>query len=191
MTRREIASRGFINTLLSSFGMRQAPTPYKPEWYPIDKNGSWTKRIQDLVVHHTATVYNGTTIEDMKREIDKFNRIHKEKDWGGGARAASVTYHYFVDPMGRVLQVNNDNEITWHAQEANPTSIAICVLGNYETQEPTMGLQYGLRDLVNHLAEKHGLSVQDDLFWHNEVQQAATLCCGRNLQRLIQYIRNS
>ena len=138
----------------------------------IDKlpyNGEFMQRdlsyIKQIVVHHSAS------------EIGKFG----PEDFAfwhmnGSMRAPRICYHYVIQPDGEVYQTNHLESVSWHAGEANWSSVGILVNGNFEVDEPTKNQLSALRILNKKLIDELG---DLDIVGHCDVQ--ATLCPGKNL----------
>lgn len=88
---------------------------------------------KNIIVHHTASVAT-----PGKLQFEAVNRYHRDKDWGGGARSPKstlgyyITYHYFIDTDGRLIQCAKDTELRWHAGARNIDSIGICLAGQFD-----------------------------------------------------------
>ena len=157
---------------------------YKPA-----RSKEWTNRrkledILQVVVHHSASKFYPGRRAKTLAEIDKITAYHRQKDWGGGAKAPSMAYHFVVDPIGRIFQVNPPESVIWHAREANVTSLGVLVLGNYEDQKPSILVRRALIRLQKLVHIFYGIPA-DYWFSHDEVQKAKTLCCGRFLREII------
>jgi len=117
-----------------------------------------------IVVHHTATLRDQTTVEAV-------NRFHRDKDWGGGARCHMsrlgwyTQYHHFIEADGKVTHCAEDNEVRWHAGAyANVRSIAISLAGWFDPghdQGPT-DEQFGkLGDLIRHYMDAYNIPLKN------------------------------
>ena len=151
-----------------------------------EKNGKWMKRIQKIVLHHTA----GQVPTNRREVLDilvSINIHHKNKDWGGGAIAPSITYHYAIEPnSGRIWQLNDDNDVTWHAGMANAHGLGVVVLGNFEryslTTKQKAKIEEALDDLQKDFYGKYKITKKD---WEPHSSFSDTLCCGKFLKELL------
>jgi len=118
------------------------------------------RKITEIIVHHTASDRDTTTAKAV-------DRYHRDKDWGGGARAAKsslgwyITYHYFIEASGRVIQCAKDSEIRWHAAAQNPYSLGICLAGWFDDghdTKPTDAQVQALKSLLNGKSKEYGIT---------------------------------
>ena len=80
--------------------------------------------ITTLVIHHSAT---GPSVRP-----ERIAEYHiKRMDWPG------IGYHFLVSADGVLYQTNPLETISYHATKANPYSLGICFLGNFNEQIPT------------------------------------------------------
>jgi len=80
--------------------------------------------IDRLVITHSAAP---STLKPAV--IARFHVNHM--GWPG------IGYHYYVDGNGAVFQCNDLTTTSYHIREWNPTSLSICVAGNFTSQVPT------------------------------------------------------
>lgn len=115
-----------------------------------------------IIVHHTAS-----EASSGKDQIQGVNNYHRDKDWGGGARAKKsslgwyVQYHYFIEPSGKVIQCAQDHELRWHAGNQNDRSLGICMAGYFDPGHdpgPTGAQISALKALLVQLSAKYGIS---------------------------------
>ena len=106
------------------------------------EKSAWKSRplesINKIVLHHTAKLFTSGKRTSTYKEIDRIAHAHIARDWGKGAKAPTIAYHFVIDRIGRIYKLNDIDHITWHAREANSNSISVLVLGNYEKQKPTI-----------------------------------------------------
>jgi hypothetical protein len=157
-----------------------AATGNAPEgWVPpqsIEKRSRW----QGIIVHHSATPKGNAAFID---------RLHKDRGWEG------LGYDFVIDsgngaPDGRV-------EVGWRWKEQregahtrvtgdytnfwNEHTIGICMIGNFEFQEPTEGQYRSLAKLVSFLQDRYSIPTSK-IKRHSDVD--ATRCPGRNFSML-------
>lgn len=117
--------------------------------------------IEYLVVHHTASNASPAT-----HQFDPVNTFHKNKDWGGGAKAPKsslgfyVQYHHFIEMDGTDRQVANYNELRWHAGAINNKALGICMAGNFDAQMPTEAQKMALRSRLLKLQAQFAVPLQ-------------------------------
>ncbi|MFH1618263.1 MAG: peptidoglycan recognition family protein [Candidatus Margulisiibacteriota bacterium] len=138
-------------------------------------------KIKFLVVHHTAD-----NINDIHRlnEIEiNGTRIYK---YG----CPTIPYHYWINEDAQIHKCNNLSDITWHAKNANPVSVGIALVGNYEKQKPSAAALKSLEFLLNELLGNLKLPVTK-VFGHRELTMYgnSTACPGRFLFPFVQEFR--
>jgi hypothetical protein len=91
------------------------------------------------------------------------------KGWPG------VGFHYFVYDDGRIQQTQPLAAITHHAGDANPTSIGICLAGNFTDQAPTEAQMLSTSQLAAWLLQELDLPIEAI---HPHKDYSATACPG-------------
>jgi N-acetylmuramoyl-L-alanine amidase len=136
------------------------------------------KKIDTLVVHHDAAIVSGpyNTMKRIKIEAD----YHVKQGW------KHLSYHYVIDNVGDVYQCLQDTEIGYHAGNyvVNKKSIAVCLHGNFEKQNPTPKQLAALERFVNWITtERPDLPIllKKSVKGHREVRLKGTACPGSNL----------
>lgn len=142
------------------------------------------RTITHLVVHHTASPRARTTL----KAVDNF---HRARNWGTAARPVYakksrlgyyVQYHYFIDWQGRLAKTRRDDEIGWHANQANPFSLGICLAGWFDTghdKAPSRAEVETLKILLRRLSTKYQIPPQRIV--PHRVFNPRKSCYGRNL----------
>lgn len=117
-------------------------------------------------MHHTASPGAQTTL----KAVDNF---HKTKNWGDAKNPAYAKisslgyycqYHYFIDWKGKVTQCHDDNDKSWHGNDANPFSLGICMAGWFDDGHdalPTPEQVLALSTLLKRLSEKYQIPLQN------------------------------
>ena len=139
-------------------------------------------------MHHSAKSFSYGSRSATLREIDRIAKAHQRRNWGDGAKAPTIAYHFVIDRIGRIFRVNELSSITWHAREANPYSVGVLALGDYEMQKPTILTRRAIWRLMKEVGIFLGLGV-DCWTWHDAAQKVGTRCCGRNLIQLIKRLQ--
>ena len=126
-----------------------------------------------LIVHHTASSQDRTTVED----VDRWHKVR----WPDfkSSKGYYVGYHYLIE-ANKMTQTREDNEVGAHTLGGyNYKSIGICLTGNYDIDyKLTPFQQTTLGQLLNKLSEKHGIS-EKNVIIHRSVW--ATACPGKNI----------
>lgn len=144
------------------------------------------KKIATLVVHHDGFAiparYN--TLDRIKNEA----KYHVVKGW------KHISYHFIIDNVGDIYQCLPEDEIGYHAGNlaVNKNSIAVCVQGNFEIQQPTKAQIKALTEFCDWIFTKRPdipKLVRSGLKGHREVRLNPTACPGRNLFSIVQKIK--
>lgn len=122
--------------------------------------------ISTIVVHHSATE-TGTP--------EAFARYHVEANgW------PDIGYHYVIGKDGTVWKTNRASTISYHAGNANGHSLGVCLVGNFDREQPTQAQWLALVELLNGLMQAFGISA-DRVVGHREVPGTRKSCPGRNI----------
>ncbi|MCK9461630.1 MAG: N-acetylmuramoyl-L-alanine amidase [Proteobacteria bacterium] len=139
--------------------------------------------ITHIIVHHDA--------EWRPEAYDDLTRYRSQANFHIGRGEDGLQYHYKISNMGDVYQCRNLADTLWHCGNypINRASIAICLDGNFEEQQPTAQQIQALSDLLDELCTRHPEFPADKntVFGHREV--GASACPGRNLIGLVQKYR--
>lgn len=119
------------------------------------------KKTDMIVIHHTA-------IENMS--VSDIHELHLKKGWAG------IAYHKVILPDGTVENGRPENLIGAHALGANPRSIGIVLVGNFENKSPTVVQMDALVKLTLKLMRKYHIPLEN-IMPHREVTQETT-CPG-------------
>jgi len=134
--------------------------------------------IRFLVVHHSATPRNQTTVESIRRY-----HIENRGFW-------EIGYHYIVDKDGNLVKGRPEEFIGAHCGGGSPAnnfnSLGICVIGNFEEEKPT---EKQLQTLFSFLDEKLRELKLDRSKVLGHCENKSTLCPGKYLMEEILYWR--
>ena len=126
-------------------------------------------QIQRVIYHHGASRTPEPTREAELALAQEYHRLHVSKGW------TVLAYHFVVGPSGTAYYANNINLITYHALEANPTSVGICFLGNYEQDKPSAKMLAAAVRARRWVARQCG---QNDLAYVGHKEMVDTDCPG-------------
>ncbi len=119
-----------------------------------------------IVIHHTAMP------STQKTSILNIASIHmKEHNW------SSIAYQYLI-MNGEIYKLHDDDDIAPHTLGHNNNSIAICIHGNYSTENLSESDRKKLVWLVMKLQDKYKIDASK-VVKHGELN--ATECCGNNI----------
>lgn len=121
--------------------------------------------ITHVVVHHSATA-SGTP--------EAFARYHVHTlGWPG------IGYHYVIAKDGEVFKCNPARRVSYHAAGANAYSIGICLVGEFDTGQPTEAQCRSLLWLLRELMGAYGIPAAH-VIGHRDVPGARKSCPGAN-----------
>lgn len=141
------------------------------------------REIKKIIVHHTASPRDTTTVEAV-------DRYHRDKNWGSSqdpayAKKSStgwyVQYHYFIEASGKITQTAAHDDIRWHTIGQNEHSLAICMAGWFDPDhdaKPTDAQIVSLTMLLRMLVADYGITSYH-VYPHRAFQQKT--CYGMNL----------
>jgi N-acetyl-anhydromuramyl-L-alanine amidase AmpD len=120
--------------------------------------------IDTIVVHHSAT---------RQGDARAFARYHIENNgWPG------IGYHYILDKSGRCYKCQPANVVSYHASGYNSCSIGVCMVGDFDSEQPTQAQLDALVELCRELVRAYGIR---QVVGHREVPGTHKTCPGRNV----------
>ena len=137
------------------------------------------RQIKRLILHHTASSRDNTTL----KQIDAW---HKAR-WPNFKSSLGFFcgYHYVIG-ANWIKQTRSAQENGAHTYGFNGDSIGICLTGNFETEQPTEKQLETLKGIIEQLRGIYKIPVEN-ILGHKEV--AATACPGSHLMTFIKTIR--
>ncbi|MGM0579855.1 MAG: N-acetylmuramoyl-L-alanine amidase [Bacteroidota bacterium] len=158
-------------------------------------NRSFTST-ENMIVHHSAGSNNISDFTQAVRDIYIFHT--EENGW------SDIGYNYLVAPDGVIYAGRDpdtgaqDEVIGAHFCGSNSNTMGVCLLGNYETVEPTSNMLESLEEVLSWKAFKDKLnplesnshplnSNLDVIAGHRD--GCNTLCPGENVYKRLQDIR--
>lgn len=139
--------------------------------------------ITSISIHHDASI--------RPKDYDSVARYRSEAAYHYNNLGPGLQYHYKIDNVGQIFAIRPHT--TWlHVvgSAENVTCLAICLDGNFETQQPTREQFEALYQLLENLCEQHPEfpATWPDVRPHADY--SATACCGANLRNLIYPIKD-
>lgn len=127
-----------------------------------------------IVLHHSAD----SSREDQYEKVWNYHnngapRSNGTLKWPKGH---GIQYAKFIERNGYIIAGRKEHEETWHAGRINYLSIAICLAGDFRTQNPTDAQVNTLVEIVNELKSRHPIQ---HIYNHYEVRP--TTCPGMDL----------
>ena len=107
------------------------------EGLPTPSYTRTTTSVKHVIVHHSATFNSLTNYENVVRNIYLYHTL--ERRW------SDIGYNYLIAQNGTIFEgrsagsqsVANDNIQGAHFCSKNSNTMGICLLGNYQTAQPT------------------------------------------------------
>jgi hypothetical protein len=130
-----------------------------------------------ITVHHDGTTAFTTTSRDAAaRRLEQIRQAHlrRPKEPFG-----DIGYHYLIDPAGRVWQGRDTSWQGAHVAKQNEGNLGICMLGNYNLQQPNGAQRAALDRFVRTQMSYYGIGI-NQVRTHRELAQ--TECPGSSLQ---------
>jgi hypothetical protein len=128
-----------------------------------------------IVIHHSASTRGNAQI---------FDQAHRERGW------RCLGYHFVI---GNGLDQGDGVIVAgprWYGQEAgahahstehNEYGIGICLVGNFDVQQPTLAQWHALITLVSKLSQRYHIPLSN-IVGHGQIRQGgSTACPGKNL----------
>jgi hypothetical protein len=148
------------------------------EWGAAPPRGTFSPRgrLRELIVHHTAfptSGIGGTSFEAEARHMRAIQRWHFDRAF------ITIGYHFVISPSGRVFAGRPVSALGAHTKGYNTGSVGICLMGNFQLEQPTRAALEALHDTRTEIVPG-GASVP--LKGHREhAGHASTACPGRYL----------
>jgi hypothetical protein len=152
----------------------------------------------NMIIHHSAGSNNITDFTQAVRDIYIYHTV--ENGW------SDIGYNYLVAPNGMIYAGRDpdigeqDKVMGAHFCGSNSKTMGICLIGNYETIEPTSELLQSLESLLSWKAFKDDLQVLDSDFHPlnpelgviaGHQDGCSTFCPGENVYAKLQQIREN
>lgn len=123
--------------------------------------------IDKIILHHTAT--SSGTPQAIAH--------HHVKCTGSGRCWPGIGYHFVIEKDGTIYQTNYLETISYHTQGTNSTGISVCIVGNYDLEQPTAASIESLNKLNIYLRSVLGKNLPVDQ--HRDFANKS--CPGQNL----------
>ncbi len=125
---------------------------------------SYAKKVQLLVIHHTAVPVTDDTRSGPER-IRALYQYHAQRlGWG------DIGYHYLIDEDGQIYEgkYGGKGVVGGHAYCHNIGSIGIALLGNLDAEQPTQKQLASLQWLLRDLAEAYDIDLREKTIFHGK-----------------------
>jgi len=138
-------------------------------------------KYERLTVHHSgARVKRSAKRVDVVAQLDAVLTSHRQRRYG------DIGYHFVVDYAGRVWEGRSLAYEGAHVAHENRENLAVMVLGNYETQDPSIRQLSALRTVVTRLCRRFKIE-HGAVYGHRDL--GASVCPGRRLYPYVRAIR--
>ena len=135
-----------------------------------------------LVIHHSESTWGDAAVIDKWHKDRGWSRIgyHKVILNGYPTYKHRATGNYLASADGKIQQGRADDEVGAHCKDGqmNYKSLGLCMIGNFDGDEPTEKQKEALTDACARLCMRHGIHV-DHICFHNDF--ADKTCPGRRL----------
>jgi hypothetical protein len=157
----------------------------------------YSNEIKKIIIHNTGEYLSGkVSPERVMKAIQTYHA--KILGWG------DIGYNYVIDKNGNVYEgrKGGDKVIGGHTAFYNLGTIGISLMGNFNTEQPTVSQLKTLKTLVGYLSFKYKVDLNDEsthlgiksknLAGHLDVTRVGyrTSCPGINLYKYLDEIRN-
>ncbi len=105
-----------------------------------------------IIWHHSAD-------DSDKAQLAKIEAYHKERGFPLSSLNYHVGYHYLVEQNGDVIQCRREDEIGAHDNGENPTSIGICLAGNFSIRYPSKEALAAAALLMWNIKRRHNIPI--------------------------------
>ncbi len=120
-----------------------------------------------VIIHHVG----GNVSNPLQWLKSHDTELRVNRGW------CDLMYHFGVDEQGVIYEMTATGVRGAHAPEANPNSVAILIMGNYQTREPTAAQAASVQKLLKALKNTYGLVLdRSKVLGHRQV--GATACPG-------------
>jgi hypothetical protein len=152
----------------AEWGARYAPSGYKRKIGALDK---W--------LHHSVTVAPDVVppYDDDYASVRAIESITEQR-FGIG-----MAYTFLITPAGLIFEGHPVDQVGAHTGGYNTGSAGICLVGNYEKDDPTDAMMQSLDWLLHHGKDKGWWQRANLQGGHRDTK--ATACPGRNAYMLI------
>lgn len=125
-----------------------------------------------ITIHHTAAV----------EPIPQFNAInewHRVRGFVKSSLGFFVGYHKVIEKDGTIVQARVDDEQNNAVLSHNHDSLAVCLVGNFDKEDPTPEQIASLGEVLNDWCTEHDISPLD-IYPHRKF--GSTSCYGSRLE---------
>lgn len=154
-----------------------------PAIYDNGQHNRTIASIKSISVHHDASV--------RPHDYDSVALYHQEAAGHYTRLGPGLQYHYKIDNTGQIFHIRPLSTWLYCVGSAeNVSTVAVCLDGNFETQQPTREQFEALFQLLKSLCTQHPEfpATWPDVRPHADF--SSTACCGKNLRDRIYAIQD-
>lgn len=162
---------------------------------------AYSKKIQKVVVHHTASEMRDITGDNRMDSLDYSAMVRAIYHYHGVTRGwGDIGYNYLIDPAGNIYEgrAGGEKVIGAHVRCYNNGTIGVAILGNYENSEVPDAAMRALTALISAKASLYSLDPLAISSFHGKENPtivghkdlASTSCPGKNLYALLSRVRD-
>lgn len=151
----------------------------REEWKALPSTMAYKKHYPSKVtIHHEGAANPSQKVQGSFKgaeTIRNIQRYHqKTQGW------SDIGYHALIAPNGDIYQGRPFDVVGAHTKSNNTNNIGICIIGNFEVEQPTKEQISALKSLLKYLSIKFPqLDFPKCLYGHKDFM--STDCPGKNL----------
>lgn len=136
-------------------------------------------QITMITLHHSGSAKPVTIEDDIPQKLRNLQAWgQRDKNWW------DIPYHYVIGPDGTIYEGRDHRFVGETNTRYDPTGhFLICVIGNYEIQEPTQEQIQAVKALMVWAAQEYGIP-SDEIYGHSDL--ADTACPGKYLRKYLE-----
>lgn len=127
-----------------------------------------------ITVHHSAAT-------EPTPQFNTINEWHRQRDFVKSSLGFFVGYHKVIEKDGTIVQAREDDEQNNAVLNHNHDSLAVCLVGNFDKEEPTPEQVASLGQVLDEWCTAHDLSPLD-VYPHRKY--GSTSCPGSKLENV-------
>ncbi|MBP8016487.1 N-acetylmuramoyl-L-alanine amidase, partial [Candidatus Gracilibacteria bacterium] len=131
-----------------------------------------TKRVEKIIVHHTAGEYkNDADDATIIRGIYYYHAITRQ--WG------DIGYNYIIGRNGKIYEgrAGGNYVVAAHTLWNNKSSVGISIIGNFQTVSLPVIQISGLEQAIGYLSKKYGIDLNKKSITHKECINGDSYTC--------------
>ena len=166
---------------------------HTPDGRKLRWERSYSKKISQIVVHHTALPVRGDARTPLERVRALYDYHANSNGWG------DIGYHFLIDEQGQIYEGRSggDYVVGGHVYCGNIGTVGIALLGDFDKEQPSQSQMRSLKELTIYLADKYKINLRRSTLFHgrrvNPVSGhedlISTACPGHHLKSVMSTLR--